>query len=149
MKQVGYTDTAAADLVFVTRADPPRSGADRDPVVPPFRHLLDDAVKRKNHVSPVADGQLTRDVDARRFERMDLVDQSARIDHNPVSDYGFHARPQDSARDQFQDELLGADIDGVSRIVPALIARDNVKFLREQVDHLALALVAPLCAQYD
>ena len=50
---------------------------------------------------------------------------------------------------QLEDELLLADIDGVAGVVAALVARDDVEPVREQVDDLALAFVAPLRAQHD
>ena len=47
-----------------------------------------------------------------------------------------------------QDELLAVDVDRVAGVVSALIARDDRKARRQQVDDLALALVAPLGAQH-
>jgi hypothetical protein len=43
-----------------------------------------------------------------------------------------------------KDELRALDVDGVSRVVTALIARHSRKMWREHVDDLALAFVAPL-----
>ena len=36
--------------------------------------------------------------------------------------------------------------DGVARVAASLIADDHVKVLRQQIDHAALALVAPVDA---
>src|SRR5258708_7004618 len=58
-------------------------------------------------------------------------------------------RPQHSAGDQLQDEFLAVDNDRVAGIMAAGIARDNGKILRQHVDNLSLALVAPLGANND
>ena len=46
-------------------------------------------------------------------------------------------------------ERLAADDDRVPGVRPALVAADHIRALREQVDDLALALVAPLRADDD
>ncbi len=66
-----------------------------------------------------------------------------------VADDGLHARAKNAAGDQLQDVLLLADEDGVAGVVAALIARDDVEALGEEVDDLALAFVAPLGAEND
>ena len=43
-----------------------------------------------------------------------------------------------------QHELLSLDQDRVSRVVPPLIARHNVKLLAQHIDNFPLAFVAPL-----
>jgi hypothetical protein len=45
-----------------------------------------------------------------------------------------------------QNVFLAADDDGVSRIVPALVAGYHVKAVRQKINNLAFALVAPLGA---
>ena len=53
---------------------------------------------------------------------------------------------QNAGGNQVQDEFAALVLDGVASIVAALIARNNVIVLAEQVDHAALALVAPVDA---
>ena len=55
---------------------------------------------------------------------------------------------EDARRQQPQHELPPVGVDRVPGVVPALIARDDGKVRREEVDDLALAFVAPLRAQY-
>ncbi len=78
-----------------------------------------------------------------------LLQQGAQVHHHAVADHGCHPVPQNSAGDQLEDEFLRADIDGVSGVVATLITRHNIEALREKIDDLALALVAPLCAEND
>ncbi len=49
--------------------------------------------------------------------------------------------------DQLEDEFLFADENRVAGIVAALIARDDVEALGQQVDYFALAFIAPLRAE--
>ena len=46
-------------------------------------------------------------------------------------------------------QLLHLDDDGVTGIVPARIPRDDSKPLRQDIDNLALTLIAPLGADYN
>ncbi len=55
----------------------------------------------------------------------------------------------DAGWNQVQDECAFADIDGVPRIMPALITRDDVEAFGQQIDDLAFALIAPLRADND
>src|SRR2546423_14549724 len=56
----------------------------------------------------------------------------------------------DAGRDEMQCVRLVADFDGVAGVVTALVARDHVEALGQEVNDLALALIAPLRADdYD
>ena len=114
-----------------------------------FRHFLHHAVRRKQHVRAIADEEVPAHRHSRRFESLDLGQQRAGIDHQSVADHRLLARPQDAARDQLEDVFLLADEDGVAGIVPALIARDDIELLGEEIDDLPFTLVAPLGAQDD
>ena len=57
-------------------------------------------------------------------------------------------RPKHAAGDELQDELVFADDDRVSGVMPAGVARHGAKPLAEHVYDLSLALVAPLGAQH-
>jgi hypothetical protein len=48
-----------------------------------------------------------------------------------------------------EDELLRSHVDGVSRVGSALISRNDVDILGEDVDDLSLPLVAPLGTDDD
>ena len=52
--------------------------------------------------------------------------------------------PQDAGRQQRELVLLAAEDDGVSGVVAAQIADDDVVPIGQQVDDLALGLIAPL-----
>ncbi len=84
----------------------------------------------------------------RAAQRVELVDQHTRVDHDTVADHAALAGIQDPGGDQVQLPLLAAADDRVAGVVAALEADDGVCVLGEQVGDLALALVAPLGAHY-
>ncbi len=55
---------------------------------------------------------------------------------------------EDARGNQVEHELLSAHVDRVPGVVPALIPADHREMRRQQIDDLALALVAPLGAQH-
>ena len=115
-------DATPPDFVFIARPDAARSGPNRHAILPVLGHLLHDSVEGKNNVRAIADGQLLADVDAGLLQFFHLVDQRRGIDHHAVADDGLNAGPQNAARNQLENELPGADEDGVSGVVAPLVA---------------------------
>ncbi len=89
------------------------------------------------------------DVDAPRAQRVELLDQHLRVDHHPVADHAALAGVEDAGGDQVQLPLLAVPHDRVARVVAALEAHHRVAVLGEQIDDLALPLIAPLGTHYD
>ena len=79
---------------------------------------------------------------------VDLGEERRRIDDDAVADDAGDAWMQDAGRQQAQDELASVRVDGVAGVVPALIAGDDRKVRRQQIDDLALAFVAPLRSEH-
>ena len=96
------------------------------------------------NVRPVADEQIAVNGDAQPFEGFDLPQQRGRVDDQSVADDGLFAPPQNAAGNQREHESPLAYLDGMPGVVTALAAHDDVKAFGEQIDDLALALVAPL-----
>ena len=90
--------------------------------------------------------QVVADLDAERLELARLLLERHGIDHDPVADDAQDPRVQDPRRNQVQHEALPAHDHGVARVVAAVVARHDLDARGEQVDDLALALVAPLGA---
>ena len=88
------------------------------------------------------------DVDAVPRQLVDLGEQRLRIDDDAVADDAGDAGMQDAGRNQAQDELRAVDVDRVAGVVSALIARDDRKVRRQQIDDLAFAFIAPLRAEH-
>ena len=78
-----------------------------------------------------------------------LAEQRLERQHHAVADEAAHLLAQDPGRDQRQDGLLAADDERVAGVVAALEAGHRGGALGQQVDDLALALIAPLGADDD
>ena len=87
-------------------------------------------------------------VDAARLELVELAEQHLGVDDAAGADHRRLAG-DDPARNLADLERLAAGDDRVPRVRPALVAADDVRALRQQVDDLALPLVAPLRADDD
>ena len=85
----------------------------------------------------------------RDAELVELLAQHLGVDHDAVAEHAELAGEEDAARQETELERLVADLDGVAGVVAALVARDDGERLCEQIDDLALALVAPLGADDD
>src|SRR5579872_314838 len=72
-----------------------------------------------------------------------------RIEHDAIADDRKLSRPHHAGRQQRQ--LVGRAVDDhfVAFFVPALKAYNDVVLLRQPIDNLALALIAPLRANHD
>jgi hypothetical protein len=89
------------------------------------------------------------DVHAARAQPVDLLGEHARIDDRAVADDAELAGIEDPGGDQVELPGLPVAHDRVTGVVAALEAHDGVRALGEEVDDLALALVAPLGAYDD
>ena len=116
--------------------------ADRELAQPPLARLVDREVPRHDQVRVARHVHLVRRV-AAPLELVELADQHLGIDDAAVAD---HARlaADDAARQRADLVCLLADDDRVPGIRAALVAAHDIRVLREQVDDLALAFVAPL-----
>ena len=107
--------------------------------------VVEEHVVRHDQVRVGADPQ-AREVDALGAQLVELAGQHLRVDHDAVADRAQLARIEDPGRDQVELPLHAVAHDGVAGVVAALEADHEVRLLGEQVDDLALALVAPLGA---
>ena len=149
--EVGPVEIAEADrqrpphLVAVAGADAAAGGADRPA---PRQAAVEDPVfgdvPGKDDVGPVAESQLALDADAARLEAVDLLDHLGGIEHDAAGDHAGHAVAEDAAGDDRELPGLAAGHDRVARVGPARVADDDVVIFGQDVDELALGLVAPL-----
>ena len=94
----------------------------------------------------VGDGQVVVDGDPAGGELGQLLLQRPGIDDHPVAHHAQDPGMQDARRDEMEDELLLAHLDGVAGVVAAVEAGHDLDLLREEVHDLAFAFVAPLGA---
>ena len=67
-----------------------------------------------------------------------------RINDHAVAHDADNVRTQDTGGQQIQHELAALVLDGVAGVVAALITCHDVVFLTDQIDHAALAFIAPV-----
>ena len=137
---------AAAHLVFVGRTDAARGGADLHPAGRVLRRQFDHAMVGQDHVSAIGDEKISVDLHASLAQRAYFFQKRHGIENHAVADHAAAARPQHAARNQLQNKLLAVDDDGVAGIVAAGIAGHDGEVLRQNVDDLSFAFVAPLGA---
>ena len=96
------------------------------------------------------DGRTVRDFQVFGADLNTLLGQGGNflleVDDHATAHNADNVGAQNAGGNQVQDEFAALVLDGVACIVAALIARNNVIVLAEQVDHAALALVAPVNA---
>ena len=115
---------------------------------PAFGEAVDLLVVRQDQVGVAAQLEPGA-VDALRGRACRSRQQHRRVDDDAVADHGSDVVVQDSAGHQLESEGLTVDDDGVTRVVAALIADDQMHLLGDEIGELALALVAPLGADDD
>src|SRR5690606_27753503 len=153
-REVAHPYRAARDLVLVRRTDAAPGSADRAGAgtargARPLARPVELAVQGQDQGRVLGDAQVVRsDRDAARAQRLDLVEQGPGIDHNAVADDRQLARAHHAGRQQAELEGLAVDHQGVAGVVPALEAHHHLGALRQPVDDLPLALVAPLGADH-
>ncbi len=78
------------------------------------------------------------------LQLVELLEEGHRVDDHAVAEHAVLARVEHAGRDLVKDELVVPYSNGVPGVGPALIARDPVGVLGQDIDDLALTLVAPL-----
>lgn len=101
---------------------------------------------RHDAVAACVDEQLVGG-NALLVQAVDLAEDSLRIDNNTRADDVDALRIQDAGRNQLQLVLLTAGYNGVTGIVAALAADNQIRLACENINKLTLAFVAPLSAE--
>ena len=145
VEHVLHADAQAGGLVGVARADAALRRADLELAELGLAGVVEHQVVGHDQVRVGADPQAA-DVDPVGPQVVDLLGQHARVDDHAVADHAQLAGVEDAAGDQVELPRLPLAHDRVAGVVAALEADDDLGALGEQVDDLALALIAPLGA---
>src|SRR5215217_5809532 len=144
--EVDETDGAAANLVFIGRADAAAGGTDLEAGIGVFADAVKLAMERQDQRRVVGNAQdFGGDLDALAAQLRHFLDEVVRIDDDTIADDRELALNQTRGE---QRQLVADAIDDQSMtgIVTAMEAHDDVGALRKPIHDLALALVAPLRA---
>src|SRR5919201_1095331 len=142
LQQILDADAEPEGLVSVRGADPAACGADLELAEPPLACPVDRAVPGHHHVRVARKPHAIRR-HAARLQLVQLDDEVFWIDDATGADHAF-LPGDDPGRQVPQLEGLTGNDDRVTGVRAAVVAADEVRVLGEQVDDLALALVAPL-----
>src|SRR5208282_333519 len=129
--------------------DAARSGSDFHSAGSVFRPQLHHAMVGKNNLRAIRDEEVAIHLHAGGAQGGDFLQEGQRINHHAVADDAGALGPQNAAGHELQNEFLAVDDDGVPGVMAAGVARHDRKGLREYVDNLALAFVAPLGSDND
>lgn len=147
VEQVAQTQSLFAVLVAVGVGDAAAGGAEGTALLgkavffQPILHL----VPRHRNGGLIGELQiLGADFHTTGFDGLHLVCEVIEVNHHAGAQHTGHVRVQDAGGQQVQDELALLGDDGVSSIVAALIAGNDVSMFGQQVDDAALALIAPV-----
>jgi hypothetical protein len=144
VEQVPHPDATAGHLVLVGRADAPPGGADRRGAPRALPQRIEVLVPGEDDVRRLGDDQLAvRADDAPGAEGVDLRHQHRRIEDHAVADDAGLPAWEDAAGMRVRMVFCPP----TTRVCPALLPPEpdhDLCVLGEQVDDLALSLVAPL-----
>jgi hypothetical protein len=100
-------------------------------------------------MGPVADRKILPDLHALPLQMIHFFNQRPGIDHDAVADQAAGAAIQNAGGDEMENERIPLIDDRMAGIGPTLIPHDHIGILREDIDYLPFAFVAPLGADDD
>ena len=149
VEQLAHHDALLHVLVAVDRGDAALGGAVGLVRKAGFLEAVQRDVVGHDDDRAVADHEVLRvDADARAPQLLDLAAEMADIHHHAVAEDVHLLMAEDAGGQQVEREGAAVVLDRVAGVVAALIADDHVVILGHEVDHAALALVAPVHADY-
>ena len=142
MQQVAHAEGLLHVLVTVSVGDAALGGAELCAGLGQtclFQTVLIDMVGHGDG-GAVRDLQVGRgDGDTLLAQLVDLTVQMVGVDDHTVAHHADNIGTEDTGGQQIQHELAPLVLDGMTSIVAALIACNNIVLLADQVDHAALA----------
>ena len=149
MEQVGDPQRAPRHFVLVGGADAAPGRADGIRALGFLARPVERHVRGENEGTGRAHAQPLEHRHALVDQHLRLFEKRLEREHDAVADQALHVRVQDAGRDEREDGFLAADDQRMPGVVAALKARDRMRPVGEQIDDLALALIAPLQADHD
>ncbi len=149
LEQIRHTHRSTGHLVLVRRTDAAPGGADGVRSARSLACAIQLHMRGQNQRTVGRDPQPLEHRDALADQRRALDEQCIERQHDAVADETAHLLAQDARGNQGKYGLAAADDESVAGVVSALKARDGGDALGQQIDDLALALIAPLRADDD
>ncbi len=142
-----HANATTANLVFITRANPPAGGADLGLSLPFFPGCIHGSVVGHDDVGIAADDEILRGYRKTMvLQTIHFLNQHAGVDHHAVADQASLRRVEDPGGNEMKDMLLVIDDKRVTGVVSSLEAHHAVSLFGEQVNNLAFSFISPLGA---
>ena len=112
---------------------------------PFFFQAIQTHMEGKRQHGTVADLQvLRRNFNSALTEFFNFAGQMSQVNHHAVTHHTGNTRTENAGRKKIQHELTPFVDYGVPGVVSALIPHHNILSVRKQIDHAALAFIAPV-----
>ena len=144
VEEIGDPQAGARGLVAVGEADAAAGGAERPRAA--FGGGFHRAVIGQDEVCRGTHAEARSHFDPPRLEACDLLLEPRHVHDHAVADQAARARMHHARGNEVEDDRLAVAKDAMPGVGPALVTGDHVGLGAQGVDHLALALVAPLRA---
>ena len=148
MQQVTQSQTATRNLILVRGTDTPSGGTDGFLAACQFARLVQGNVIGQDQRAGLAEVQAFADGHATVFQHVHFLKQGLRRQHDAIPDQALDIIAQDSRWYQVQDRFLAVDYQGMPGIVTTLKPGDGCSTVGKQINHLTLALIAPVRTNY-
>src|SRR5688572_9240416 len=144
-EQIDKADTDSRYFVFVRRTDAPAGSANFSLASEPFPGQINGLVVRHDEMRFFADTQqrIIKQMPL-GLESVNLLDQNLRINHHAVADHAQLIWMQRPGRNEMQYGLFAVHHQGVTGVVAALEADDDIGVAGKKIDDFAFTFVAPL-----
>ncbi len=150
--EVLHAQRAAADFVFIGRADTATGGTDffaTALLTRGFSRHIECRMKRQNQGTGFADAQARAQLYASLLQARHLFQQLGHRQDHAIADVATDSGAHDAAGDQMQSGFDAVDHQRMAGVVTALETHHSLGTFRQPVHQLALAFVAPLGSDHD
>ena len=149
LEQVRQAQRPPRRLVFVGGTDTPPGGTDGLGTERPLPRMIQRLVRGKDQGTRRRQPETLIHGNALVHQPVHLVHQRFKTQHHAVADHAVDPGSKDAGRNQVQNGPFAVDDQRMPGIVPSLEANHGVGTLGKQIHDGALALIAPLRADYD
>ena len=149
LEQIRHPQCTARHLVLVGRTNATAGGADGVCALRLLARPIQRHMRGENQRTRRTYPQALKHRHALPDQHIGLFEQGLERQHHTIADQALHLRMQNPRGDQRQNGLLAAYDQSVAGVVAALKTHHGLHLIGQQIDDFALALVAPLQADYD
>ena len=146
-EDVAYAQAIPAGLVHIGGADALEGGTDLALALRRLAGGVQHPVRGEDQVRLLGDQEFAGDVHALGLDGLDLILQDDRVDDDAVADDVHRIRAENPGGNGVEDESVPVEDERMTRVRAALEAGDHLVVRGQDIDHLSLALVAPLEAE--